>query len=295
MFVQFFVIIHNYYVITIIILLLWIAIAQKSFSISANWSFGGHGMVSRVVNQNPLYALYFLMVFVLYFIITESIWGATAGKFLTGQKVVSINKQKAPFLKVILRNILMFVDIIVGPIFFLFSKKNQSVGDKVTGTIVVRKKNINLDVADINISATRKVFASLFVLALIAIVTMSIITIPKIKYLNNNAVSMVKDAQLKVSTNDIDGLYQLFVPQYRDQVPLDKFKESVSSDKFLELVSSLNAENIKFYKWDFDDKDMLVQGKDGSSSVEIVMEKQLDSSWKLISLAIDNPEIENTK
>jgi len=187
----------------------------------------------------------------------------------------------------------MVIDMVVGPIFFLLSKKNQSVGDRVASTLVIRKKNVSMDISDIPTSTSRKVFATLFVLALVVIVTMSIVTIPKIKYLNDDAVSMIKDAQSKVSTNDINGLYQLFVPQFRDQVSLDKFKESISSDKFLELIAALNADNIKFYNWSFDDKDMFIQGVDRSSSVKIAMDKQVDGSWKLVSLAINNPEIEN--
>jgi len=79
-----------------------------------------------------------------YFLVLEANWGATLGKFATNLRVVRENDGgpigwRAALLRNLLRPIDGLVLYLVGFIAICMSPKRQRVGDKVAGTIVVRR------------------------------------------------------------------------------------------------------------------------------------------------------------
>ena len=79
-----------------------------------------------------------------YYVILEAAWGATLGKFATNIRVVRENDDgPIDWSAAIIRNVLRPIDglllYLVGFIAICVSPKRQRIGDKVAGTIVVRR------------------------------------------------------------------------------------------------------------------------------------------------------------
>jgi len=91
-----------------------------------------------------LFILIMLPLWLVYFVLQEGLWGQTIGKRITKIKVVKTNGEKAGWLKVLLRNLFRFIDVlgpapyIVGMISIMVSKKRQRIGDIVAKTIIVK-------------------------------------------------------------------------------------------------------------------------------------------------------------
>ncbi|GAC1572554.1 MAG: hypothetical protein NVS3B23_07950 [Candidatus Saccharimonadales bacterium] len=82
----------------------------------------------------------------LYFVVFETIKGATIGKMAAGITVVQVDGSKTTFKKALLRNVVRLVDgfpyvipYVLGMIIMAVTKKHQRIGDKIAGTIVVTK------------------------------------------------------------------------------------------------------------------------------------------------------------
>ena len=80
-----------------------------------------------------------------YFAILESSSGGkTLGKLIAGIRVADTGGGKASFNQALMRNILRLVDFlvfyIVGIVLILMSEKNQRLGDRVAGTVVLRTR-----------------------------------------------------------------------------------------------------------------------------------------------------------
>lgn len=78
-----------------------------------------------------------------YFAVLESSRGGkTLGKLIAGIRVAAVNGGKASFNQALMRNILRLVDglvfYLVGIILILRSDRNQRLGDRVAGTVVLR-------------------------------------------------------------------------------------------------------------------------------------------------------------
>jgi uncharacterized RDD family membrane protein YckC len=79
-----------------------------------------------------------------YFVVLEALWGATLGKLATNLRVVRDNDGgPIGWSAAIIRNVLRLIDglvlYVVGFIAVCVSPKRQRVGDRVAGTIVVRR------------------------------------------------------------------------------------------------------------------------------------------------------------
>ena len=82
-----------------------------------------------------------------YYLVMETMWGATVGKMVCGLKVVMQDGSKVQFVPVLLRYVLRIVDCLpgcipylVGAIFIWTSPYNQRLGDKVAKTLVVKSR-----------------------------------------------------------------------------------------------------------------------------------------------------------
>ena len=83
------------------------------------------------------------LVALAYFAVLESTSsGKTLGKLIAGIRVADIGGGKASFNQALMRNILRLIDglvfYIVGIILILMSERNQRLGDRVAGTVVLR-------------------------------------------------------------------------------------------------------------------------------------------------------------
>ncbi len=84
------------------------------------------------------------ILFFIYLIITESIWGQSLGKKLFRIKVVMEDGKKSTIIAAILRNLFRIVDVIFGGyllalIVMTLTQKRQRVGDLIAKTVVVKQ------------------------------------------------------------------------------------------------------------------------------------------------------------
>ena len=106
--------------------------------------------------NSTIRAIIIIIMFVLwsngYFILFEYFWsGQTPGKRLLGIRVIRENGQPVGFLEVFIRNVIRYIDILVGPYFILFSKREKRLGDFAIGTIVVKEKEVYVPIVDTDI------------------------------------------------------------------------------------------------------------------------------------------------
>ncbi|MBN1211964.1 MAG: RDD family protein [candidate division Zixibacteria bacterium] len=92
---------------------------------------------------DPL-CLVFLVVIFLYFVLLEGFFGATAGKWFTGLKVVDVNGRPPGLRRALVRNVLRVIDAlpalnILGVVLILKSPERARFGDRVAGTRVIFK------------------------------------------------------------------------------------------------------------------------------------------------------------
>jgi len=92
----------------------------------------------------PLALLYFAAGFA-YYIVLEAMIGATLGKLLTNLRVVKDDGAGLDWSSSVVRNVFRLVDALpllipylIGAILIWTSGKNQRLGDRVAGTVVVR-------------------------------------------------------------------------------------------------------------------------------------------------------------
>jgi uncharacterized RDD family membrane protein YckC len=83
------------------------------------------------------------VIFLLYFVILEGMWGATVGKMVMKIKVVQEDGSACGPMPALIRNILRIIDAlpffyIIGLIFISRSDKKQRLGDKIAKTVVVK-------------------------------------------------------------------------------------------------------------------------------------------------------------
>ncbi len=275
----------------VLVSIIWLICGSEAFGVSGSWNYSSGALTSHIVFFNPLNAFYLLLIFIAYSTVLESIFQKTLGQFLTGQKVVNENKQKPGFVKVLVRNIFKIVDMIVSVPVFLFSKKNQVLGDMVAKTFVIRKKLLDLNIIAVNRSIARKIFAWLFTIFLVSMLVLTAISIPKIKALNAAGISIIKDVQTQVQTGDIDGFYHSFVSEYQATISLEEFRKNILGSDFQILTKDLNPSDIHFYAWEFVDGEARLQGTERESKIKLHILRDEQGVWKIMTVSITDPSV----
>jgi uncharacterized RDD family membrane protein YckC len=267
-------------------------ILNLQFLVSANWSYTSNsGFITTIEYSQPINALLFLIITIVYFIITELLWSASIGKLIFREKVVDLQKRKVSFKSSVLRNIFKPIDLILGPIFFLFSTKDQTLGDKIANTIVIRKKLIDLPVVDKPVSLIRKIFAILFLIMILIFVVLIIWTIPKISNLDIVSRTSIVNAKEK-GGSDMAGLYNSFSSEFKESYTLEQFEQIFTSPEFLDVLNQVDANKITFYNWQFNKNQAVVIGRQGSIIVRLSFVKDNLGQWKLLGFRLV-PGIEN--
>ncbi|RLI87674.1 MAG: hypothetical protein DRO76_01945 [Candidatus Altiarchaeales archaeon] len=91
-----------------------------------------------------LFTFFMVPLWILYFTLLEGAFGQTIGKRITKIKVVKTNGERAGWIKILIRNLFRFIDVIgpspyaVGMISIMVTKNRQRIGDIIAGTIVVK-------------------------------------------------------------------------------------------------------------------------------------------------------------
>ncbi|HEV8537237.1 MAG TPA: RDD family protein [Candidatus Limnocylindria bacterium] len=125
--------------------------AVADFIVASVFVLGVDWIYNQAVDQNALLAqfrgwllLAELLVAWLYFILLEWLWnGQTLGKRLFGLRVITEDGEPAPFVAVLVRNIVRTLDFLpvfygLGLVTIIVSPRYQRFGDLAAGTFVVR-------------------------------------------------------------------------------------------------------------------------------------------------------------
>jgi len=261
-------------------------ILDLQFLVSASWDYSsGAGLVTSVMYQHPLNALLFLIVLIIYFTLTESLWGASIGKLIFRERVVGLQKEKISLGTAFLRNIFTPIDLIFGPVFFLFSSKNQALGDKIANTVVINKKLVDLPIVEKPASVVRKIFAILFVAMIVLFFILTVWTIPKISNFNETFRVAIENIK-KESSGDMMSFYNLFAPEFKESVSFDKFEQTFNSPEFRDALMNLDVNKIIFYNWQFNKDQAMVIGKQNNVLVRLSFIKNDIGEWKLLGFRL---------
>lgn len=272
--------------IDLFLVLIGFLILNFQFLVSASWNYTAEaGLVTTVEWQHPINALLFLIVLIIYFTLTEFLWGASIGKLIFRERVVGLQKEKISFGKALLRNVFVPIDLILGPAFFLFSKKNQTLGDKIANTVVINKKLADLPITDKPVSLVRKIFAVLFVVMIAAFFVLILWTIPKISSFNEISRVTIENVQ-EGSGGDMMGLYNSFASEFRDSITFEEFEQIFNSPEFRDVLANLDANKIVFFDWQFNNYGAVVAGQQDNIIARLSFIKNNLGEWKLLGFRL---------
>lgn len=122
------------------------AIVDSVVLMAASWvmagMFGKTSSSGFELSGAPFFVM--LLIGFAYFVVFEGTIGATPGKLLTGLKVVKTDGSRCGMSSSVIRNILRIVDslpvlYLVGIILISTSQLKQRLGDRVAGTMVVKR------------------------------------------------------------------------------------------------------------------------------------------------------------
>ncbi|OLE79731.1 MAG: hypothetical protein AUG06_07135 [Actinobacteria bacterium 13_1_20CM_2_65_11] len=88
------------------------------------------------------------LLWMVYYVVPESLYGASLGKMLLGLCVVRVDGRPLGVGSIVTRNILRFVDVLpgaylIGGLSVLLTENSQRIGDKWAGTTIVRRDHVD--------------------------------------------------------------------------------------------------------------------------------------------------------
>jgi len=173
-------------------------------------------------------------IVILYFTAFESIWGATIGKFITGERVVDLAGNKAPIVKIFIRNIFKPVDFLFGLLFFLFSRKNQIIGDKIAGTLVIQRNIYGAPIEGGYVRFLRKFVGVLIIISFAVPIFVFVKFLPDIKFaafefqkVNSDIIEKSSIFVESLSGGNFDVAFELMSSNFENNPPelVEEIKE----------------------------------------------------------------------
>ncbi len=107
-----------------------------------------------------------------YYIVPESLYGASLGKIFLGLCVVRAEGRRLGLASVLTRNVLRFIDVLpgfylIGGLSVLFTTNSHRLGDKWTGTTVVQRDQVALEATRHPPHGANRVLGAILALALL--------------------------------------------------------------------------------------------------------------------------------
>lgn len=261
-----------------------------NFSISAGFDLAGIEFVLKN-GKDGLILYFFLSV---YFGILEGIFGSTLGKFILKEKVVNLQGGKASLTQALLRNSLKPIEILGGGFVSMFlSKNNQSIGDRISKTLVINRKNGVFDtVASVHVNLARKILGILFLAFIIIWSCFLIISLPKINAINAAGESYFLLMKKAVVSKNFSEIYQASSDKLKQQLTPDDFEQPILEKYEVFKNSLFKANSISFYQWKFGFGNPIVYlagETDTKYTLEFILLKE-NENWKLVSFHINQSE-----
>lgn len=133
------------------------------------------GATTSLDAQDPSHSLVFQLIGVvlllLYFIVTEGIWGKTPAKFITGTKVVTVDGSKPTWGRIIGRSFARIIPF--DALSFLTRKHPVGWHDHLSKTYVVPKDYTPEDVSKIDRDSDQKVGAWIIVVVILVVIAIT--------------------------------------------------------------------------------------------------------------------------
>lgn len=131
----------------------------------------------------------------LYYLIFESMWGSTIGKWITKTKVVDNHGNRPSFLRILGRSLARWIPF--EAFSFLFSAHPRGWHDSISGTLVVSSELTDSELASLDIEAIKKQTGSNTAGMIVAIILAVIFTIAVVGILSSVVLASLSTARAK--------------------------------------------------------------------------------------------------
>lgn len=261
-------------IIVVVTTMLAFGIYEMELVSNIRWINGG-ALISYSVT-NGIYIAYAIAAWIVYAFVLELLLGATLGSLIVGQKVCDFMKNRPAILRLLMKHVLKPIDIIFGPAFFLFSKTNQSIGDAVSGIVVVKRKSMDLPLVELPVHWFRKVVGSVLLLGIILITIAGAYFIPKMVAQQNFVTTTLKDAQMGFADLNAEPFFNAFSEYFKQNATLAAFVQSMNESKLHLMLQDVNVDNTRVTHWYFK----------GNNHTELAL---TDGKWLMAIITTKDP------
>jgi uncharacterized RDD family membrane protein YckC len=258
-----------------------------NFNISSQY-FPTHSVYQLV---HPKNAIINLCAIVAYFTLFEGAFGATLGKWLFRERVVDTHAGKIGFGRALVRSLVKPLDIFtIGLPLLLLSPRNQSIGDRLAGTVVARSDSLHgmSEVAAAAITPLRRVVA--FCLLALALWTIGLsvrgwTNVYQVTKVAQRSIDLMRQGY-RMGT--MEALYSSGSDELRRHQTLAQFQST-----FLNMPAQLaftSLGTLTFSRWTFQGRLAAADALDDSGNTCSVVLVRDPSGWKFQALRLGSQD-----
>ncbi len=258
----------------------------SDFALIGSWNWTGDtGLLTEIQFAEPLRIMAFYFLIVIYYAVLESLTGASIGKHILGLRLVDTSKDKPVFVKVFLKSLVRpFEMFLIGIASFLLSPKNQTLGDRLAETLVIKKSLYDKSVQREQVSTLRKTFGILFIFLTGLFTVLILWSVPQVLTFNKLSRDTIATFQ-SFYPDDIEKIYYDVLGQtVRDSFTFDEVKSALVSPAFRNYMTNSDYNTVKFYSWTYNNRQALIVGENEDIQIQITFELNTDGEWELLSI-----------
>jgi uncharacterized RDD family membrane protein YckC len=230
-------------------ILIWKDWLDAGISLSFQYNSLVKDLIMHIIWYKPLNAYPLALMVMGYFLIFDGIFGKTLGKLIFGERIIKINASKSSLIQRLIRSIFIPIDLLFGFIAILVSSKNQSMGDRLTRTIVVVKNTYGRPIEGMGISSLRKFFAFLLAVAVFGASILLVFSAYSIVGVNKNAKEIIASAKTFGIRHDSVAFYDMFSDPAKLEISQADIEAILANEKFFTALTSMNVDEIVFHEW----------------------------------------------
>ncbi len=258
-----------------------------NFNISSQY-FPTHSVYQLAHPKNGIINL---CAIIAYFTLLEGAFGATLGKWLFRERVVDTHVAKIGFGRALVRSVVKPLDIFtIGLPLLLLSPRNQSIGDRLAGTVVARSDSLRTgsEVAAAAITPLRKVVAFCFLALALWTIGLSVrgwTNVYQVTKVAQRSVDLMKEGY---RLRTMETLYSSGSAELHRHQTLAQFQAT-----FLNLPAQLaftSLGTLTFSRWTFQGRVAAADAFDESGNTCTVVVVRDPSGWKFQALRLGSQD-----
>jgi uncharacterized RDD family membrane protein YckC len=253
-----------------------------SFSISSGFNVTGTEFICYKIGN----AILFYLILLMYFGVLEGTLGYTLGKFVLREKVVSTQGSKPSLYQTLIRNLFKPIEFLLNFVPLFLSNKNQTLGDRIAKTIVIRRTNVVPEIIpNASVNIFRKALGILLGISVLLNIVLTILSFPKIQtvsFVSENYFFQLKNG---LNSGNIAYIYNASSARLKEQQTLNQLQNDISQETELKDAIT-NASRISFYQWKFQDSIACSWGEtDKNQKIRIILSNE-SNEWKFLSITL---------